>query len=722
MRRDSSHLFSLISIVLLLSTLSYGQGWSGILVSSRAINWSNAGLPAVLPDGETTLNPWTPPARTQCGSTISAGASVATINTALAACGTGHYVLLGPGTFTVNSNIALYAQNGVTLRGSGPQSTTLNVTGNAYVDFGIAWSNGSCSWASGLSAGSTSLTMTGCSGPTLVAGELIFLQQCDSGYSGTPCSGSTADNGGLYICGDNDACQVGSDTGTNQHQQQTVYVTSVTGNGPYTVNFSPSVYMPNWSSGRTPLVTWVTSCSPGNCVTPYGNGLEDLTVYTTGTTANFSVSMNLTYASWVKGVRFIGSGVVTPLYIGNTKNCLAMNNYSFSDIALDGTYPPPYQLTLSSDVLIMNNIMASGVPWEGLGGNEGNILAFNYGRDTFTGYYEDNFFDHHAGTAFELFEGNQTGVWTGDNTWGTHDLDTLFRNYWSGWDQPYQTINPRAVQIDAYSRFENVVGNSIGSSLITNYQSGTNFVYGLDTKGASDPLVAASLMRWGNCDTVTGTCRFQSSEVPTTLTGNAVPFENSVPSNDNLPCSFFLSGYASTTCTPNYNGGTGLSFWKVCTSWTTFPTSCAATQTQPFPIAGPDISGGPYVNGTAYDTPASIAFKNLPIDASYQNSYSITGSSWSGGTETLTVSGLPNITHLLGGFQIAGGACAGGEFFMTSSSSTTVSYALASNPGSCAGSTFKFPDVRQFDERVYENDPNSDPPPAPPTGLSAQVD
>lgn len=722
MRRDRSHLFPLISIMLLFSALSYGQAWSNVISANRAINWGNAGLPATLPDGETTSNPWTPPTRTQCGSTIASGASPATINAALAACSHGTYVLLGPGTFSINANITLYAQNGVTLRGSGPQSTILKVTGSAYIDFGIAWANGSCSWTSGFSAGSTSLTMTSCSGPALVPGELVFLNQCDTGYSGTPCGGTSADNGGLYVCGDNNACQYGSDTGTNNHQQQNVYVTSITGSGPYAVNFTPGIYMPNWSSGNTALVTWVTSSSGGNTATPYGNGLEDLTVYTTGTTYNYSVSMNLTYASWVKGVRFIGSAPDNPLWVASSKNCLVMNSYFFSDIVLDGNYPAPIGMAGNSDDLILNNIMASGVPWEGFGSDEGNVIAYNYGRDTFTGYYENNYFDHHAGTAFGLFEGNQTGIWTGDNTWGTHGLDTLFRNYWSGWDPPYQTINERAVQIDAYSRFENVIGNSIGSSLITNYQSGSAFVYGLDTKGANDPLVAASLMRWGNCDTATNTCRFQSSEVPTTLSGNAAPFVNRVPSNTNLPCSFFLAGYTSSTCTPLMNGGTGLSWWKVCTNWTTFPASCASSQTQPFPIVGPDITGGPYVNGTAYDVPASIAFKNLPVDSTYQNSYSITSSSWSSGTETLTISGLPNTTHLMGPFQVTGTCSSGtGEFYMTSSNSATVSYALASNPGGCAGGTMKFPDVREFDERVYQNDPSGNPPPQAPTGLQATV-
>src|SRR5271157_5159562 len=126
MRRASLHLFPLISILLLFSTFSYGQAWSGVLASSRAIDWSHAGLPATLPDGETTPNPWTPPTRTQCGSTITPSGNASTdtsnINSALAACGAGHYVLLGSGSFGINRLITMYEFSGVTLRGGGPQS------------------------------------------------------------------------------------------------------------------------------------------------------------------------------------------------------------------------------------------------------------------------------------------------------------------------------------------------------------------------------------------------------------------------------------------------------------------------------------------------------------------------------------------------------------------------------------------------------------------------
>lgn len=750
MRRHCAHLFPLISMLLLFSTFSYGQAWSNILASSRAINWSNAGLPTTLPDGETTPNPWTPPTRTQCGSTISSGASPATINAALAACSAGTYVLLGTGAFAFNNaNLTLYAHNGVTLRGSGPQSTFLNLTGTSQIQFGIAWNNESCKWASGFSVGSTSLTMSSCSGTALLPGELIFVTQCDNGYSGTPCTGTApVDNGALLVCGDNttnisgtsNPCQTDSpSSGPYQHQQQALYVTSVSGSGTYTVNFTPGIYMANWASGQTPRVTWITSSSAGNTVTPYGNGLEDLTVYTTSDTANYSINLNLTYASWVKGVRFVGSAAVNPLFVGNAKNCLVMNNYFFADLALDAGYPAAMAFAANSDSLVLNNIMASGVPWAGEGNNSGNVFAYNYGRDTFTMYYENRFFEHHAYASFELSEADQIAGQIEDDTWGTQDLQTRFRNYWSGWDPPYwgaQSPYGRAAQDDAYSRFINYVGNAFGSTLLTTYQgaTGVGTVYDINQQG-TDSLVATTMIRWGNCDTVTATCRFQSSEVPTSLSGNAIPFENSVPSNENLPCSFFLAGYTSTTCTPHANGGTGLSWWKVCTAWSAFPTSCSATNTQPFPPVGPDVSGGPYVNGTAYDVPASIAWQSLPIDTTYQNSYTIASSSWSssnGGTETLTFnsSALPKTTHLMGPFQISGtgsGTCTAlpgnGECLMTASTATTVSYALASNPGSLAGSVMKFPDVRQFDERVYENDPGgTDPPPSPPTGLGAVVD
>jgi hypothetical protein len=724
-----------VVISVLLASPCFGQAWSGVIAPSRAIDWSHAGLPSTLPDGETTTNPWTPPTRTQCGSTVGAGTSSATINTLLAACSNGTYLLLGPGSFTVNTTLVLYNKS-VTLRGSGPMQTFLNIVSPSEIFMGATGGGGSAPLTSdsNYAAGSVTIKVSG-SAPTV--GSTAQLTQCDTNTSGNPCSGSQADNGGLFVCGDvAPTCAQQTRGTTYQHQYQQVRITSVTNNsdGTYTLGISPSLYAPNWSNARSARLTWNSPTYNG-----VGVGLEDLTVsIPSGDSANFVVEMSQTYASWVKGVRFVGSGAISDLWVSASKNGLVVSNYFFPEPYLSGGYAPAMQQTTSSDILVLNNIMHGSTTWEGNGGNQGNVFAYNYGRDTFTAYYENMPFDHAAWSAFDLFEGNQFGGLLDDDTWGAHDINTFFRNYLSCGDPPYQTQNPRGLAFDAFQRFDNAIGNAIGMpGYCTTYQgTGNGSVFRINT---GDPLVASTLMRWGNVSIMTQSTdapsnsgvRFVSSEVPANLPSPNAPFSNPVPSSTGLPCSLYFPAYAVSPCSVKASGGTGFSWWKVCMTWNSFPTSCAAAQTQPFPPVGPEQSGGPHVNGYAYDIPAQVAWQNLPIDTTYQNSYTITSSSWSGGIETLTISGLPNTTHLMGGFQLNGvnSACTAGatinpsnEILMTSSSSTTVSYALGSNPSASCTGTMKFPDVRQFDERVYQNDNGTSAAgPNPPTSLTATV-
>ena len=825
-------LIYLIGLCLLVCGPARAQSWSNILSPSRAIDWTQAGLPAVLTDGETTANPWTPPTgRTQCGSTLTPSGNPTTdtnaIQSAFNACTAGHFVLLGPGTFQINSYI-LFANNNVTLRGSGPMSTTLSLSGGyVFLNVGSGSGGSTCTWSSGFSAGSTTLGLTSCTG-LMYVNTVLYLNQCDNGFSGSGCgTGSSVDNGGIYVCGVAPCIRAGEGAGGSGNQGQNVVVTSVAslGGGSYNVTVSPGIYLPNWSSGNTPTATFQATYT--------GEGFEDLTVYTdssldTGQTA--VMYFNQSYGSWIKGVRFIGAAQTTDVIMSNLKNCLFMNNYLHSRLELDADYPVATQENSDSDTLILNNIGDSSVFYEGVGHNEGVVYAYNYPIWVFTNQETTNTMEHVPGNAFRLYEGNISNAFVEDDTHGTHDLSTWFRNYASGYYTPYTTNPNREVfNIDSGNRFTNFVGNVLGSYLTTtytwsNYGAGDtfDFVYEFAANGSVeyDPLVQASSLRWGNYDTVTGATRwcgpgaagftsapcngtvttglaasessstitvtstlnpvvntpilltacsvsgfdgmyqvqtssgsafsFLSSvsglgsatgctatvgaEVPTILPGNASALNNSVPSNTNLPCSFFLQGYTATSCTPHPSGGTGLNWWKVCTSWATFPTSCAATQTTPFPPIGPDVSGGsapdasfgatPSIGGHAYDIPASIAYAKLPIDTTYQVPYTITASSWSAGTETLTASITTNTTHLIGGFELSGApsGCnpSGGELYITNSTAngsgvSTISYTLASNPGSCTG-TILFPDVREFDERVYESDPagaTSPPAPAP---------
>src|SRR5436309_12565735 len=108
------------------------------------------------------------------------------------------------------------------------------------------------------------------------------------------------------------------------------------------------------------------------------------------------------------------------------------------------------------------------------------------------------------------------------------------------------------MDIRAYSRFYNLIGNVLGQSGTSNgYQSGSKPIYriggGNSANGVtvpSDSLVAATLMRWGNYDVVTGAVRWygnssdsgwtpicgSTSEVPTGL-GN---YPNAVPASTTL--------------------------------------------------------------------------------------------------------------------------------------------------------------------------------------------
>src|ERR1700693_4125693 len=112
---------SLILFFLLCSGHLDAQAWSGIIDPSRAIDWSNVGIPGGIPTN-----------RTQCGSTIAAYTGAAdTINNALAACSPNQFVLLGAGTFSLSSGITFGHHSNLTLRGSGANQTFIVFAGSA---------------------------------------------------------------------------------------------------------------------------------------------------------------------------------------------------------------------------------------------------------------------------------------------------------------------------------------------------------------------------------------------------------------------------------------------------------------------------------------------------------------------------------------------------------------------------------------------------------------
>jgi len=780
------------------------QPWSGIISSRRAINWTNAGLPATYPDGETSPNPWTPPTRTTPCATIapegSPGSPVAPtdLNNAIQTCPHGEYVALEAGSYYYNANVCMAsaafpdAVNGITLRGAGADKTFIYFSGSAALQEGGCGSqySASTSWTSGFAQGATSITV-GSIG-NFVAGQTILeLQECGTGFSGASCSNATdsqVDNGAEWICGgDGPWCSHGG-TGNEGglYQTQEVLVTGLNESGPNTVTISPGLYMDNWSATLGPMVTYLYPPA-------YGLGLEDLSMdeeHSSGTN-----SLSFCYGCWVK------------LGLTGVKNYLIENNYFWDADSHDG-----YGITSSigygaGDGLILNNILdyQDAIAWDG--GGEGTVAAYNYqgtstagsvGNDTY------NIFQHTGGTSYLLYEANETSEIMDDNIHGTHDMSTLFRNRLTAKAQAY-TYGNAAVFIGQGTRFTNVIGNVLGTAGFNGsyccfggepiYDIGVGAV--LDQQGVPfDALVKASSMLWGNYDTFNGALQWNPSEVPSALdeavgyqqqigtgdgatltftgtlanlpaispngmvydrvdglyaydngtgaltndvtagsinytdgtvtvtftaapsngaavyvnylqqTTTASPYQNTVPSSHSLPLSFFFTNLQPGT------SGTNLPFGKVCTNYTTAGGCGGSYLDFPEPGIGPDVTGGNGPGGYSYEIPASDAWNSLPTDPSYQASYPITGSSWAGGIETLAVSGLSSAPS--GEFDITGvSACNGTRIPITTSGSTTVSYALASNPGSCSGGSFKYPDVRQFNETVYGSGGSGSNPPAP---------
>src|SRR5437867_6511943 len=80
-------------IVLPISICSHAHTWSGISDPSRAIDWSNAGIPDGIPH------------RTTVCATLNPGVKAEQINRAIAACPAGQVVYLSAGTFHLSTGI-----------------------------------------------------------------------------------------------------------------------------------------------------------------------------------------------------------------------------------------------------------------------------------------------------------------------------------------------------------------------------------------------------------------------------------------------------------------------------------------------------------------------------------------------------------------------------------------------------------------------------------------
>jgi hypothetical protein len=127
----------------------------------------------------------------------------------------------------------------------------------------------------------------------------------------------------------------------------------------------------------------------------------------------------------------------------------------------------------------------------------------------------------------------------------------------------------------------------------------------------------------------------------------------------------------------------------------------AAGPTPPWPAIGPDVTDGTApdgVGGHSYSIPPQLCYQSTPIDPAYQQTYKVSGASWSSGTATLTTSAntvTVDDTIVVSGISPSG---YNGTWQVSASTSTTVRFLMPTNPGNyvSGGGTVAWPNILLF--------------------------
>lgn len=565
---------------------SFAQPWSGILDPTRAIDWSTAGVIGGIPSSG-----WSTCTTSQCNTLYGGTVTKSSIEAAIASASANTVVRIPAGTFSIAGGIE-WSKDSVVLRGAGASQTTLNFSSDtscwglaadlciASTDQTYPGSPGTVrSWSEGYAKGTTQVTLSSTAGITANQSLLVLDQ-----------TNEASDTGNIWNC-DTACASEGSSSGgyrSGRAQAQITLATAVNGN---VVTIQDPIHMPNYASGRTPQA-WV--------ITPVKNtGVENITLNHTTAQPTFGVMLYSCYGCWVRGVRNIYPDAFQ-LALWQSPHSTIRDNYFYK--TGDGTQTSnSYSIEVinTSSALVENNIFQQCLAGISVNGNgTGNVYAYNYFINSPWGFSDAMNFStwlHSAGVAMELYEGNIGNGWVGDQIHGSHHMQTLFRNYYLGWESG-RTLQTGAVGILPFSRFFNVVGNVLGMPSFTNTYKGTNLetraVYLLEIGTPSDSLAETTLMRWGNYDVVNAAVRWQSAEVPSKL----ALYANAVPESQSLPSSFYLSTRPSA-------------WWKV------------GDVTPPWPPIGPEVTGGPLANlgGRVYRPPAYECYTTImsgPADGS----------------------------------------------------------------------------------------------------------
>lgn len=609
-------------IVLWLCAFCHAQIWSGILDPTRAIDWTPVGVPGGIPN-------LTSVCATVNASTYGNGTSDATsgIQSALNNCGTNKVVVLSTGKFRINSSLTI--PSNVVLRGQSATSTILDMHGksDAAISFGPGVYPNAANTVSitgGATAGSTSVTV-GNASKIAVGGYLIITELNESyvtnvGEGGQVCGWCDLYNGKRLL-------------------GQTVEVTSVSGT---TIGITPGLYKDYPSSPEA---------LPFTAGAKYA-GLENLQVYSNNSGYTMMELMEGTAYCWMKGVEnsFADGDHVRVMYSfrDEVRDNYFSNAYQHSP---GGTDSDVFIAGNTSGTLVENNIMerlhsSLLLNW----GASGNVIAYNYSFGAFAStasmFETEDIAMHGAHPAFNLIEGNVGTNFHADSTWGSNSHNTVFRNWLKATTQVANPLNGRGVidwggawwavqhvrglELSFATRYTNMVGNAIGSAetaALRPYNQGNATM-------TQQSMVIYPASR--SYDAVAYGYSFGYSGA-TDGTGGFDPLDSAQP-------------YKTAFIHGDYEYTRNSVAWDPNTPDHTLPPSLYRTSkpawfgSSPWPLIGPDVTGGTGARGYANANPAMACYTNTAKDGNGMLLFDA-DSCYGGGGQVQAPTGLKTVVH-----------------------------------------------------------------------------
>jgi hypothetical protein len=340
------------------------------------------------------------PARSTIYSNVTAGASVETVNGALATCPSNQVVKLGAGSYTFASAIAI--PSGVTLRGSG-SDCIITTSAGFTMSASPSWS-ATNTLVSGYQKGSSNIVTT----MPVAAGRFIVLSQRDD----TNVVYSVDDVGNhhnfLHVVAD-------SSNGTNLTIWPPV---------PFSLSDNLS---PHYRTNTASLVTRA--------------GIEDLVIIPSGD-FTYGVQMSGASGCWVKGITVTNLLGQSAAYLYNTVFCEIRE----MDVRGSASEGDGYGVQFDWDsefriggtgLLVEDNVFDGLYVGVIFSGAVGCAVSFNYSTNEHsnTGVaWGTAAFNaaHGAGGLMTLWEGNVGNWFWQDEIHGNSTHQTLFRNYLHG--------------------------------------------------------------------------------------------------------------------------------------------------------------------------------------------------------------------------------------------------------------------------------------------------